>query len=658
MENLILKHRAFVAGQIEKSFNSDIQGSESDIEKAKYQVGQPHPNNPNILWTEWQPGKFDWKSKNGRYWKGKTGGATDNSKEQKFKQAFKDADETILQKVIDGKIQASDSEKKWAKDILDERKGAKVKDAAAKKVIDLLTASSSKYTDIKKVVAFKTDKGNWAIDYDGANTGIILNGSKLSEAELKRAGVKIEGANANSKKDSNLINDIKSNEDAFIEACGLSNIKRVVSIRETPTSVFIKYENNSGQEQEFPLTKNVANSVLKEVKAKKSKKADPRDKIAHDAGFKDYEEMRGYQNYVTSKNLLKKSSMQSKTKEDTRKKLEADVAKYEKEHADVIKRVAEKKGATSNSAAVKIDETTIDQAEYDSQLKQAKQVDDNSRSMAKNIIQGNIDKTKKKLQETISSRPGAKATIDALQKDLTKFVSQKKAVEDAEKEIAAGKADKSKDVKSLTSSVQDAYSKVYNWIKEDEENGNPHSNGGKKILDYLQNIEGNLKLLSQGKASDDDLKKLQNDVKSLSSAWDAVGYGESNLPISREDVTKLIASKQKKDGKKNTDSSGRAVYYKTLAKRFDETGKCESTDTLIGVYKNNNPSKNIEAARALRKYIMKDLNYRDNDDWTKTLNEYKKLRLNADKEGDRDAYKAYNCAYQAVKDRIAKDAKK
>ena len=516
MENLILKHRAFVAGQIEKSFNSDIQDSESDIEKAKYQVGQPHPNNPNILWTEWQPGKFDWKSKNGRYWKGKNGGAAGDSKEQKFKQDFKDADDATLQKVIDGKIQASDSEKKWAKDILDERKGDKVKDAAAKKVIDLLTTSSSKYTDIKKVVAFKTDKGNWAIDYDGANTGVILNGSKLSEAELKRAGVKIEGANANSKKDSNLINDIKSNEDAFIEACGLSNIKRVVSIRETPTSVFIKYENNSGQEQEFPLTKNVANSVLKEVKAKKSKKADPRDKIAHDAvanqrakteqdtpqkirdilknngykprtdgtwehsdgrmaypdksgkwvttsakmpgvkadvesilggsnkkadprdniaqdaGFKDYEEMRGYQNYVTSKNLLKKSSMQAKTKEDTRKKLEADVAKYEKEHADVIKRIAEKKGAKSKSA-VKIDETTIDQTEYDSQLKMAKQVDDSARSMAKNIIQGNIDKTKKKLQETISNRPGAKATIAALQKDLTKFVSQKKAVEDAEK---------------------------------------------------------------------------------------------------------------------------------------------------------------------------------------------------------------------------------
>lgn len=168
----------------------------------------------------------------------------------------------------------------------------------------------------------------------------------------------------------------------------------------------------------------------------------PRDEIAQNNGFKDYDEMRGYQEYVTAKNLLKKPS----TKGDARKEMETQVADYEKDHADVIKRIEAKNGK------------------------------------------------------------------------------------------------KKDDIKSLTSSVQDAYSKVYNWIKEDEENGNPHSNGGKKILDYLQNIEGNLKILSQGKASDDDLKKLQDDVKSLSSAWNAVGYGESNLPISKEDVTKLIAS--------------------------------------------------------------------------------------------------------------------
>ena len=62
--------------------------------------------------------------------------------------------------------------------------------------------------------------------------------------------------------------------------------------------------------------------------------SDPRDKIAQDAGFKDYAEMKGWQEYVTSKSLLKKPS----TKGDSRKELETAVDKYEKEHLDVIKR--------------------------------------------------------------------------------------------------------------------------------------------------------------------------------------------------------------------------------------------------------------------------------------------------------------------------------
>lgn len=345
MENIIQKHRAFVAGQIEKSFDSNLQSPAQEVEKA-YSVGDEKDFNGRTYYVHElnSAGQPKWRLKDKK---------TKADNEKKFKDNFKDASDEVLQKIVEGKIQASDHEKKWATDIINERKKAGKSDAAAKKIIDLLTISNSKYTDIKKVVAFKTDKGNWAIDYDGANTGLILNGAKLSERELKVAGVKIE----------------------------------------KPAN-------------------------------------DPRDKSAQDAGFKDYEEMRGYQNYVTSKNLLKKRSMQAKTKEDTKKELEANVAKYEKEHADVIKRIAEKKGAKSKSV-VKIDETTINQTEYDSQLKMAKQVDDSARSMAKNIIQGNIDKTKKKLQETISSRPGAKATIAALQKDLTKFVSQKKAVEDA-----------------------------------------------------------------------------------------------------------------------------------------------------------------------------------------------------------------------------------
>lgn len=64
-------------------------------------------------------------------------------------------------------------------------------------------------------------------------------------------------------------------------------------------------------------------------------KSDPRDKIAQDAGFKDYEEMKGYQDYVTQKNLLKKKS----TKSVMRLLYQQEVTKYEKDHADLIKRI-------------------------------------------------------------------------------------------------------------------------------------------------------------------------------------------------------------------------------------------------------------------------------------------------------------------------------
>ena len=79
------------------------------------------------------------------------------------------------------------------------------------------------------------------------------------------------------------------------------------------------------------------NYVIKENKSSKPQ-SDPRNKIAHDAGFKDYEEMKGYQDYVTQKNLLKKKS----TKAGMRLLYEQEVAKYEKDHADLIKKLGNK----------------------------------------------------------------------------------------------------------------------------------------------------------------------------------------------------------------------------------------------------------------------------------------------------------------------------
>ena len=73
-------------------------------------------------------------------------------------------------------------------------------------------------------------------------------------------------------------------------------------------------------------------------RGKQFKKSDPRDKIANDAGFKDYEEMKGYQDYVTQKNLLKKKL----TSAGMRLLYQQEVDKYEKDHADLIKRIGKK----------------------------------------------------------------------------------------------------------------------------------------------------------------------------------------------------------------------------------------------------------------------------------------------------------------------------
>jgi len=89
-----------------------------------------------------------------------------------------------------------------------------------------------------------------------------------------------------------------------------------------------------------PIT--IGNDATKLDAVKKkiaNSKSDQRDKIAHDAGFKDYEEMKGYQDYVTQKNLLKKRS----TGAGMRLLYQQEVDKYEKNHADLIKKMTKYK---------------------------------------------------------------------------------------------------------------------------------------------------------------------------------------------------------------------------------------------------------------------------------------------------------------------------
>lgn len=111
---------------------------------------------------------------------------------------------------------------------------------------------------------------------------------------------------------------------------------------------------------------------------------------------------------------------------------------------DVTNDVDNSKTTSSKSkkSSVKVDIDTIDQDEYNRMYKQAKSVDKQGRSMGLSVITSNINKCKKDLEETISNRPGAKATIKKLQDNLTKFLSQKKAVEDVVGEIDNSKSNK------------------------------------------------------------------------------------------------------------------------------------------------------------------------------------------------------------------------
>lgn len=417
MENPILAKRKLVQDRIEKSFDSGINVPEEvEMEKA-HQDGEIHPNGKWVWVSSAAGGKGDWRTRGGRIHN------AHSENEKKFKQNFKNAQDGILQKIIDGKIQAGAHEKKWAQDILDERKKGSAGDKAAAKIIDLMKISNNKYSDISKVVAFKTDKGNWAMDYDGANTGLIIGKDHLSEAELKAAGVKIEGANANKKTDDTTTfvpkqyfknaEEMANKMNIFLqEKVGIQKFVNILGKTVNDKGDGTKYrcinagsghysewDNNtlsylqadgSGDYLEFKekpsreklnkcaeiLKNDLANagynvkpkfyildhnsyyqtlgtygvgisikvtkedwknSVLKEVKSGKSKKSDPKqDKAAQAAGFKDYEEMKGWKDYTTAKNLLKKPSMKLKSKEAYRKELEKQVADYEKDHADVI----------------------------------------------------------------------------------------------------------------------------------------------------------------------------------------------------------------------------------------------------------------------------------------------------------------------------------
>ena len=141
------KRRKAVAYNIAKSFENDIEkaigagydpegGDGDEVEKA-HQVGDVHSNG-KWVWTEYAPGKFDWRE-----------------------------------------IKKNATEKKQ-----------KVEGSGSKEVddfMDKVKIFNNKYADISKVSVIKTPKGNWDVSYDGHRLGII-NVDQLSEKTAKKNG--------------------------------------------------------------------------------------------------------------------------------------------------------------------------------------------------------------------------------------------------------------------------------------------------------------------------------------------------------------------------------------------------------------------------------------------------------------------------------------
>lgn len=195
-------------------------GTEDLFEKAKHQDGDMHPNGKWVWVSSANGGKGDWRTKGGRTHTkhsvgGNAGTGSTTTTQQKpttqvvgttkkitsdkeFLDIFRDASDDVLNKIVSGKIQASDKEKKLVQQIIDERKKPKVGDvskltAQQKSMVDKVMdrgflMTSNKYNDKSKVELKKTPKGNWRCYYDGRDIGATISGKLISDTAAKKIG--------------------------------------------------------------------------------------------------------------------------------------------------------------------------------------------------------------------------------------------------------------------------------------------------------------------------------------------------------------------------------------------------------------------------------------------------------------------------------------
>lgn len=157
----------------EKAFEDEVNPFEKaayeaefgqDIEKAKHQDGDMHPNGKWVWRSFANGGKGDWRvaspSKRGGGAKTTAASSDDGKKKNSL--------DTYLE-----------NQKKM------QQIGKKTLPSDAKKIMDALKTNNSKYSDSSKVTVEATPKGNWRLYYDGKDTGINIKGSVLSEDTIR-----------------------------------------------------------------------------------------------------------------------------------------------------------------------------------------------------------------------------------------------------------------------------------------------------------------------------------------------------------------------------------------------------------------------------------------------------------------------------------------
>lgn len=157
MENNILKHRMAVMNNITKSFgyesSEDLleKAEDNDIEKAKHQDGDMHPNGKWVGRASANGGKGDW-----RVAKPSRGGGSSKTTSSSSSSDSKTTKVPAIKHQVDNFMYT-------------------------------IQTVNSNFTDESKVTVVKTDKGNWDTYYDGKRVGIV-NSSVLSEKVAKEKG--------------------------------------------------------------------------------------------------------------------------------------------------------------------------------------------------------------------------------------------------------------------------------------------------------------------------------------------------------------------------------------------------------------------------------------------------------------------------------------